>query len=414
MTVRHTVTKTVADRMRSVLLSSLAVVAVAAAVVTIVGSWGRPGADGYGPFGASGALRIVAFCVYAMVGVLVAARRPRNPIGWLFLAGGTAMTFQLGLEEYAKAAVEPHPAGAYPAAVVVDWVAEWLWIVPMFCLQFAILLFPTGELPSRRWRPYAAVLIAGDAVLLVLAPVALWPLRGQLAREEVVPEGLLWSVVQPVAVAMAVGVVLSAVALLARYRVARGDERYQLRWLAFAAVTFVGGMALESVFGVSVVEGGEGGSVWPSFAGSLGTVAIPVAAAFAILKRRLYEIDRVISRAVAYTIVSLVLAGTYLGLVVVLGSVATAVSGSSGDLVVALATLAVAALFQPMRRQIQQLVDRRFNRARYDAARTIDAFGRSLRDEVSRDAVLAELRATAAGTFQPASVGVVLTGGGER
>ena len=392
----------------------LAGIAVVCGLATIVLAWGRPSADGFGTFGFGGATRVLAFTAYALIGAVVAVKRPSNPIGWLFVVGGTAMSAQLGLEEYAHAAFVLDPSGQYPGAVAVDWVAEWLWVVPMSCLQFSTLLFPTGRLPSRGWRAYAALLVVGDVLLLVLTPVATWPLRGRLAGEEVLVDSPLWVVVGPLAVAMAAAVVLSALALPVRFRAARGDERYQLRWLAFAAAVFVAGITVENVLGVSVVHGEGAARTWPALAGSLGTIAVPLAAAFAILKRRLYEIDRVISRAVAYVVVSLVLAGGYLGLVVVLGSTATAVTGSSGDLVVALATLAVAACFQPVRVHVQSGVDRRFNRARYDAARTIDAFGRSMRDQVSRDAVLDALRMTTAATFQPASVSVLLPGGGPR
>lgn len=387
---------------------ALAAIALCAGVATVVLVWGRPSADGFGTFGAAGATRVLSYIAYALIGALVAVRRPANPVGWLFVVGGTAMTVQLGLEEYAHQAIVLDPTGSYPGAVGVDWVAEWLWVVPMTCLQFCTLLFPTGRLPSRRWRPYAALLAVGDGLLLVLAPVATWPLRGQLAGQEVLVDSALWVVLGPLAGAMAVAVVVSALALPVRYRVARGDERYQLRWLAFAAIVFAVGVAVENIFGVGVVDGGESAVTWPSLVGSLGNVALPVAAAFAILKRRLYDIDRVISRALAYAVVSVVLAGAYLGLVIVLGSVATAVTGESGDLVVALSTLAVAAAFQPVRRTVRTLVDRRFNRARYDAAVTIAAFGRSLRDEVSRDAILEALRTTTARTFEPVSVGVVL------
>lgn len=385
------------------------VLTVAVAVVTIVGSWGRLGADGFGTFGAAAAIRVAAYCAYALVGGLVAARRPDNPIGWIFFVGGTAMTVQLGLEEYAQTAVVLEP-GVWPATAVVDWVAEWMWVVPMTALQFSMLLFPTGRLPSPRWRPVAAAVLAGDALLLVLAPVATWPLRGRLAGdEELLLQSPLWVVLKPVAIVMMVATVLSALSLVMRHRRATGEERYQLRWLAFAAVIFVVAVSIENVFGVSALEGGAARAVWPSFVGAVGTIAVPVAAAFAILKRRLYEIDRIISRVLAYALVTALLLSAHLCLVLVLGAAARAVTGESGDLVVALSTLGVAAVARPLLDRIRGLVDRRFNRARYDAARTVDAFGRSLRDEVSRDAVLDALRRTTAVTFQPARVGVLLT-----
>ena len=390
--------------------------ALVVAVAGISFAWGHEGADGLGVFGPVSAARILSHCAYALVGGFVAARRPANPVGWIFLAGGAAMTLQLGLEEYAQRAIVLEP-GEWPAAVVADWLAEWLWILPLAALQFSMLLFPDGGLPSRRWRHVARVLVAGDLALLVLAPLATWPLRGQLAAGEVLLDSPLWSVIQPLAMAMVAATLLCAASLVARYRGAGTQQRHQLRWLALAAGAFVAGTAIENVFGGTSVTGPTNTAAWPYMVGVLGTAALPVAAAMAILKRRLYDIDRLISRLLVYTVVTALLVGAYLASVLLLGRAARAVTGESGDLVVALSTLAVAAAARPLLERVRAAVDRRFNRARYDAARTVDAFGRSLRDEVSRDAVVDALRSTTAQTFEPEAVGVLLTGataGGRR
>lgn len=394
-------------------------VATAALVVAVTGiafAWGHPGADGLGTFGPVSAARIASYCAYALVGGFVAARRPDNLVGWVFLVGGTAMTVQLGLEEYAQRAVVLEP-GRWPAAVLADWLAEWMWVVPLSALQFSMLLFPDGRLPSPRWRPVARLLVAGDLALLVLAPVATWPLRGRLASGDALLDGPLWSVIQPLAMVLVAATLVCAASLLARYRGAGTEQRHQLRWLALAAIAFVAGATVENVFGSTAVQETAATTVWPYLVGVLGTAALPVAAAMAILKRRLYEIDRIISRLLVYTLVTAVLVATYLASVLLLGGAARAVTGESGDLVVALSTLAVAAVARPLLGRVRQAVDRRFNRARYDADQTVEGFGRSLRDEVSREAVVDALRSTSVQTVEPAAVGVLLLGasdGGAR
>lgn len=397
--------------LRAVVLACV-LVGVVTPAVTIAFAWGWPAADELGLFGAPSAVRLSSYGAYALVGGVVASRRPGNAVGWIFMVGGTAMTVQLGLEEYAYRAIELQP-GTWPAAVAVDWIAEWLWVIPMTALQFSMLLFPDGRLPSRSWRPVATALVVGDTLLLALVPVATWPLRGRLAADDALVDSPVWGVLQPVAIVMAVATVLCALSLVLRYRRATGELRLQLRWLAVAAVVFVSAAALESQLGTGYVTGTWTAGLVASLAGALGTVAVPVAAAMAILKLRLYDIDRLVSRTLAWAVVTALVVGIYLAVVVAAQSVLRPFTGST-DLGIALATLAAAAGVRPLESRVRRLVDRRFDRARYDAARTVDAFGRSLRDEVSRDVVVDALRATANRTVAPSSVGVLLMRGGAR
>jgi hypothetical protein len=277
-------------------------------------------------------------------------------------------------------------------------------------LSFVLLLTPTGSLPSPRWRWWAWVTVAAPVLLLVALAVAGGPLdpRYQLAVGgpfDFRGVGGVQLVVNQLALAVTTGgVVVAAASLVVRFRGARGTERQQLRWVAWAALLVVLGGVL--VLGGMVV----GATAAVSWAAAGLLAILPVAIGAAILRYRLYDLDRIISRTLAYGLLTLLLGGGYAVVVLGLGELL----GRDSSLVVAAATLAVAAAFQPARRRIQRTVDRRFNRRRYDAAKTIEAFSARLREEIDLDTLTGELLAVVDQTMEPTTVSLWLGPSGKR
>jgi hypothetical protein len=343
---------------------------------------------------------LLAFASFVVVGALIVRHRPGNAVGWMFAA--IALLAVLGAlgEEYAIFASARH----LPGPVLAAWFASWAWYPTLaLTLVFTPLLFPTGRLLSPRWRlvawPAAAVMaaITGLAALqqtIELAPGRMVANPFGLAGVENPEDSRLGAVLFPLLGPL----VLAAFAsLVVRFRRSRGDERQQLKWITFAAAL------LPLTFA---------GDLLPDTAGNLLFAVVvsflPVAAGVAILRYRLYEIDRLINRTLVYGLLSALLAGIYAALVLVGGELSGGVADDPPSWAVAGATLAVAALFQPARRRIQQVVDRRFDRRRYDAARTVDAFSGRLREELDLDALAAELLAVVERTVQPTAASLWL------
>ncbi|MDQ3630659.1 MAG: hypothetical protein M3417_05160 [Actinomycetota bacterium] len=342
-----------------------------------------------------GSALLIAFTA---VGALVALSHPRNAIGWILL--GVAMS--TGVSVLAHAFVEYRLQDGADRNVLVGAAAaysnaSWIPFV-LIPATLLLLLFPDGKLPTRRWRIVACCASAGIAGTLLTegtAPeLADFPtVRNPLAIDIPVMELLLalsWLLVL-------VGMLGSVASVVVRFRRAGRLQRQQIKWLATAgavvAVTVVTMLALYDVVGQEVADSAIMFTV----------LGLPVAAGIAILRYRLYDIDVVINRTLVYGALTATLAGTYLGSVLLLQLVLSAVTAGSG-LAVASSTLAVAALFRPARARIPATVDRRFFRRKYDAARTLERFGARLRDEVDLDALGGELREAAAETMQPTHV----------
>jgi hypothetical protein len=344
-------------------------------------------------------LLLVGFSAFMVVGALIVAHRPGNAIGWLFSAIALlAFTGQLA-SEYATYAYATRP-GSLPGATLAAWYGSWPWfLVLAMTLVFTPLLFPTGRLLSPRWRPVAWLAGVTTAVL-----TALTSLRTELGtvEDQVIANPIGVAAVgnpenSPLVPALIVllGVLATAAfgSLVLRFRRSRGEERQQLKWFTYASALlplaglddFLPAPVGDLVFGVPIVF-------------------LPVAAGIAILRHRLYDIDRLINRTLVYGLLTALLAGVYAGAVLVFGQLFGGVGGDPPSWAVAGATLAVAALFQPARRRIQQAVDRRFNRRKYDAAETIDTFGARLRDQVDLDTLSTELLAVVDQTMQPTRV----------
>jgi hypothetical protein len=347
------------------------------------------------------------FMVFVTVGALIVARRPTNVIGWLCCAIGAAVSFSgFGSSDAARTiAADP---GRIPGALVLHLLGQVLFLVPMLgLLPLLVLVFPTGRLPSRRRRPVLWVVAAGLA--LYAASVMLDPgsagdglPANPLGIEAA--EGLpLGSVRAASGLLFAVFVVLVLASLVVRFRRARGDERQQLKWFVYGVVL----LALLIPTVGPVVERIPSPFVGPVFFAVVVSM-IPVAIGVAVLKYRLYDIDRVISRTLVYGLLTALLAGVYAIVVLVLGQLFGGISAEPPNWVVAGATLAVAALFQPARHRIQAAVDRRFNRRKYDAARIVEAFSARLRNEVDLDTLSAELMLVVDQTMQPTTASLWL------
>jgi hypothetical protein len=338
---------------------------------------------------------------YALVGALICARQPWNRIGWLLVVGGLANG------GYVAVMYATHGRQQL-AELPVTWMTGWLfWLTAFITLMFLLLLYPTGRLLSRRWRPVAWAVAAwgilGLATMVAnpeLADPGFWNpvggrgLGGQFATKAIEANVALGWLLVLLALVLAATALAS---LVVRFRRARGVERQQLKWLVY-------GWGLSAAANTLVpVSWAAGILPW------LVNWAVAIAIAVAILRYRLYEIDRLINRTLVYGLLTALLGAVYAGAVLVLGQLFGGLGGEPPSWAVAGATLAVAALFQPARRRIQAVVDRRFNRRRYDAARTVEAFSLRLRDQVELDTLSAELLTVVDQTMQPTAVSLWLS-----
>ena len=336
----------------------------------------------------------VAAVSVATVGAVLASRRPRHPVGWLLLAQVAA--------NLATGAAAQHlawgllPGGPLPATRAVAVLYPASAGGGLLLLGFVLLLTPTGKLPSPGWRWWASAMVAIPLLLVVLVMLAPGPVDPsvQVLGSPFEFGGLSGVLLVANQLALAfttLAVAVCAGSLVARFRRARGVERQQLRWVAVAAALLV--VAAGAVLVGLALDAPE----VVTWAISAWVAGLPLALGAAVLRYRLYDLDRIISRTVAYGLLTVLLGGGYAAVVLGLGQLL----GRDSSLVVAAATLAVAAGFQPARRRIQALVDRRFNRRRHDAAETIGAFSTHLRDQLDLDTLSTELLAVVDQTMQP-------------
>ena len=329
-------------------------------------------------------------------GLVLVSRRPGNRIGWLALAAGLVLGLRSIADQYEQRALVAAP-GSWPGGLTADWVSAWIWLVALALVAFLFLLFPTGYLRSRRWRPAAWFVGAVFALSTVAVMIG-------ATREWAHPSASFSQLVNPpVLAAMGIFILAALVicgsAIVVRFARSAGDERLQLKWFAAAAVLVV-------VTFIAVILTNTN-SVAAVILNNLALLCLNIAISVAVLKYRLYEIDRIISRTLAYTIVTGFLVGLYAGLVLL----ATQVLRFSSPVAVAASTLVAAALFSPLRRRVQRIVDRRFNRARYDAEDMVAAFAVRLKDAVDPDAVQADLASVIQRALEPAHVSMWLNHG---
>ena len=341
------------------------------------------------------------------VGLVVARHQPRNPTGWLLLAVALCFVVTFNAGQYITLRYVDGHTGLPLAPVALLLTPALLAAIPLFAL--VIMLFPDGRLPSRAWAWFTWICLAVAALgplsfeIATISVIAGHHVKvlpdGQLAAIEHSAGSTAWlAVVAPVFFgAVAVFWVGSIARQVMSWRRSAGERRQQLKWLLSGAVVF-------AVLGVPSL--GVTSPLWKVM--TLGFAALPVAIGIGILKYRLYEIDRIISRTLAYAIVTGLLVGVYAGLVLL----ATRVLALHGTVAVAASTLAAAALFSPLRRRVQRVVDRRFNRARYDADRTLAAFSARLNDATDLGAVRDDLLAVVRQSLEPAHASVWIAPGG--
>ena len=361
---------------------------------------------------------ILPFLPFPIVGALIVFRRPTNPIGWISLAVGIAWMMGMATGSYGLYGVRMTVPGLVPYPAAVGSLAEFLPPTALLLGAFLILLFPDGRLPSSRWRPVAwlcGAVIATNIVVTILAPGPLSELRN--VRNPFGLEGSPWlaNATELIGLLFPICLLASASSLIVRYLRSGEEVREQIKWLAFAASIVALGVSGAVIYG----------TLFPSDAGSsasgmLGNLledaitlsfgGVPVAIGFAVLKYRLYDIDVVINRALVYGALTASLVLVYFGGVTATQALLQTFTGQDDlpQLAVVASTLAIAALFDPVRRRIQSFIDRRLYRRKYDARKTLEAFSAKLRDEADLDSLNADLVTVVGQTLQPAHVSLWL------
>jgi hypothetical protein len=344
---------------------------------------------------------------YSVMGAIIASRLPNHPIGWICCAIGFMGAVEHFSGEFAVYALVVHPEPLLGGKAML-WISLWAWILMFGLIVFLLLLFPNGRLPSNRWRPFAglsAALTLVAVLLVAISPDAVLDILGSSDDGRISlpnPLGIegLPSLYRPVqAAVLALGLAAAASVVVGR-RHARGVERQQIKWLLFAGAIWFGGNVLRTlVFPPSV---GVSWGVWVGYLlVAVGGLGGPIAIGIAILRYRLYEIDTLINRTLVYGSLTAMLVGIYVGSIVVLQGLLHALTGQESQLAIVASTLAVAALFNPLRRRIQGFIDRRFYRSKYDARKTLEAFSAKLRDETDLDTLSDELVTVVRQTMQP-------------
>jgi len=355
------------------------------------------------PWATNDGLGLAALAAYAVAGYVIARTQPRNPIGWILLGLGLATLFNYGIQLYLVLDYREHGGRLPLGGAAVFWRGAWS-IFPFLAAMPAIALFPDGRL-TRRWRrllwayAVAAVVFMG----LQYAGQAIDPVAGRVVVD------IRGNISNPAGgTAANVSWVLAPLFLLAwcafvgrqvvAWRASSGLRRAQLKWLAASSAVLLA----SAVLLLNVGDGTSTGSRIGGDCAIVGIALLPVAVGVAILRYRLYEIDRLISRTLAYALLTALLVGTFAGIVLL----TTRVLPFSSPVAVAASTLAVAALFNPLRTRVQRLVDRRFNRARYDREALVASFVAKLRDAVDSETVASELAGAAASAVEPTSVSI--------
>jgi hypothetical protein len=341
----------------------------------------------------------------ATTGAIISSRLPGNAVGWIFLAMGLLLGLLLAVGAYADLGIDMG-YGSLPGSWIAAWIGSWIFIPAAFGLpMFLLLLFPDGRFLSKRWRLVGWVL--GALVVFAAASTAFAPGRIPPGIENpLAPGGTVgevFEVLGPVTDALALpGFALAVAGLAVRLRRSRGVERQQLKWFAYSAALVGVGLGT-GVF----IPGGLAADL-AFLMGLLALAGLPVAAGIAILRYRLYDIDVIVNRTLVYGSLTVSLVAVYIGSVVSLQYVFRILTGGGSQLAVVTSTLAIAALFNPLRRRVQNLIDHRLYRRKYDAQKTLTTFSKTLREETDLEALNAELLAVIRETVQPEHVSLWL------
>jgi hypothetical protein len=347
---------------------------------------------------------------FSTVGAVITPRLPRlNPIGWLFCTIGLVGGVRLFVAEYAIVTLLAEPGSLpskLPGGETLAWISSWMWVLHLGLFVFLALLFPNGRPPSSRWQPL--VLGSGVVVVAGTVSVALWPetARGFDPINHPLGTEVATDIINPVeTIVYALGLIAAA-SLLARLRRSKGVERQQVKWFTYAVVVLAISATLAYVISESM------GVLWLEWASSVlvlvSVVGLPVAVGIAILRYHLYNIDLIINRTLVYGSLTAVLAGLYFSSIVLLQVLFRTLTGQKSQLVVVVSTLAIAALFNPLRRRIQGFIDRSFYRRKYDAVKTLEAFSAKLREETDLDALSGDLIEVVEETMRPTHVSLWL------
>lgn len=333
----------------------------------------------------------LAFVSFPAVGALIASRRPGHRYGWFLVVIGAVAALLIAATGYSNLRIGIQGI-VDPVAVIAAWIAQWAWFPLVISVAtFVFLWFPTGTVPSHRWRGVERGVFVAIAVVTLPSMF-----QGRLRGEDFAVDNPIGisairdgeALVAPVFLVVLFLGVMSLLSLVFRYRGAGTEERQQIKWVALAAMAFTFGLATGDVLGVS-------DALFP-----LALIALPVTIAISILRYRLYDIDLIINRTLVYAALTTTLLGSYLVTVFALSRVLDPVTRDS-DIAVAASTLAVAALFRPVRARIQGFIDRRFYRRKYDTARAVGDFAARLRDEVELELVRSDVLGVVGTTLQP-------------
>ena len=358
------------------------------------------------------------FLAFPLVGALIASRRPENPIGWICLAVGIIWMIAIMSGSYARYGLLVARPGSVPFPAAIGSLGEELGPATGGLIgTFLLLLFPDGRLPSRRWRPLAW--LSGAVIGLISVGGVLAPGRLQdlgRVRNPFGLEGYPWvgEATQIVLLLLPLCILASATSLVLRFLRSQGEEREQIKWLAFAALVLGLGFASFVIPGIIWPDDAvSANSLWENLledAVTLSFAGVPVAIGFAILKYRLYDIDVIINRTLVYGSLTVMLALVYFGGVATTQAIFRGLTAQreQPQLAIVISTLVIAALFNPLRRRIQAFIDRRFYRRKYDAAKTLEAFAAKLRDETDLEALSDDLVGVVRETMQPSHVSLWL------
>jgi len=348
---------------------------------------------------------LVTLLTFSVVGAIIASRHPRNAIGWLFCGVGVTIGLNSFVGDYADFWLASG-FGTRSLGETAAWLSSWLWsLFVYFPTSFLLLLFPDGRLPSPRWWPVAWGVALGTAGGMVGNALAAGPLVDfpQIANPYGVDSPIVGVLGVAGSIVAAGSMVASAVSLIVRLRRAGREQRQQIKWLAYGGVVvvgtiFVGGLVLLWSVPVSIVIM------------SVALLGLPVFTGIAILRYRLYDIDIIINRTLVYGSLSVMLALVYFGGVTATQVLLQTLSGQHRlpQLAVVISTLAIAALFDPLRHRIQSFIDRRFYRGKYDARKTLEEFSAKLRDETDLDGLNTDLVTVVRETMQPEHVSLWL------
>ncbi len=345
---------------------------------------------------------LMAYTAFAVVGSLIISRHPRHALGWLFMASSFLFIGGYLAERYVWYALATQP-NHLPGIVFMAWLGTWYWY-PMVILTiiFTPLLFPDGRLPSPRWRPWVVMPTLLLIVMTVYGAVQPWlgyggPIHNPIgiAAAGGLEESFLGSIVGALFV---LSFVMAISSVFWRFRRARGVERQQLKWFAYASGLVTGLALLPLLGGIQV----------PDLLDGIALALVPIAIGIAILRYRLYDIDIIIRRTLLYTLLTAVLTAIYFSSVVLLQSLFRTLSGQTNTIAIIISTLTIAALFNPLRHRIQDFIDCRFYRRKYDAQKTLAAFATTVRNEVELDKLTGELVRVIDETMQPAHISLWL------